>query len=75
MKIVSKEWIMELKVSTHDFKVSTHEDSRQSKNEVLTHQIKESRQFKNEVSTHRIKESTHKDSEQIFKSKNKGVDT
>ena len=55
MKIVSKEWIMELKVSTHDFKVSTHEDSRQSKNEVLTHQIKESRQFKNEVSTHRIK--------------------
>ena len=41
-------------------KVLTHEDSRQSKNE---------------VSTHRINELTHENSEQIFKSENEGVDT
>ena len=29
IKIVSKELILELKVSTHDFKESTHEDSVQ----------------------------------------------
>ena len=32
MKIVSKELILELKVSTHDFKELTHEDSGQSEN-------------------------------------------
>ena len=50
MKTVSKELILELKVSTHDFKVSTHEDNRQ---------------FENKVLAHRVKESTHEVSEQI----------
>ena len=58
MKTVSKELILELKVSTHDFKVLTHEDNRQSGNK---------------MSTHRIKESTHENSEQIFKYDNEGV--
>ena len=32
MKTVNKEMILEMKVSTHDFEESTHEDSRQSEN-------------------------------------------
>ena len=33
MKTVHKEVILEMKVSTHGFEESTHEDSRQSENE------------------------------------------
>ena len=54
MKIVSKELIMELKVSTRDFKVSTHEDNSKFRNEVSTHDTKVSTHVKRGPSLGRL---------------------
>ena len=54
MKTIYKDLIMELKVLTHGFKESTHEDKGQSL------------KMNDQESTHELKVSTHRDKRQGF---------